>query len=211
VIGVLIGDHQAIFRLGLAQLLQAAGGFHVVAEAATGEELLERVASRRPDVVVLDIDLSGRGAITVIGELKRRRPEIRVLVLTRHPEEAFAVRCMQAGADGYLTKNAPPERLVTALHKIAAGGKFVSPSLAERLAQGLDLDAGRAPHERLSDREFQVLRFIGAGRTVGEIAVLLGLSAKTVSTYRARVLQKMGMKNTSEIMRYVIAASLEIP
>jgi two-component system, NarL family, invasion response regulator UvrY len=209
VITVLIGDDHAIFRAGLIEILEGSGGLRVVAEAATVGEVLERAASDRPDLVVLDITMPGRGGIATLAELKRCWPRIKVLVLTLHPEEAFAVRCLREGADGYLTKDAAPERLVAAVRKIIGGGKFVSPALAERLVRSLELDAGRPAHERLSGRELQVMRLIGAGKTVSEIAALLALSVKTVSTYRARVLEKMGMRTTSEIMRYVIAAGIE--
>lgn len=208
-IRVLVGNEQAIFRAGLTKILAEAAGLLVVAEAATGEEIVQRATSTHAQVVVLDVPMPGRGGLRTIAELKQRAPGVKVLVLTAQVETIVAVRCLRGGADGFLTKDAAPERLVAAIRKVAAGGKYVSPALAERLAASLELDAGRPAHEKLSQRELQVLNRIGAGRTVSEIAAELALSVKTVSTYRSRVLDKLGMKTTAEIIRYVIATGLE--
>ena len=207
-IKVLVDDDHAIFREGLKKVLETAGGITVVAEAATGEQALEMARAHHPEVVVLDVSMPGRGGIETVQELKRRDPRTRVLVLTMHPEDHFAVRCLREGADGYLTKDAGPELLLAAVRKIAAGGKYVSPALAERLAFNLDANFGQPAHEKLSHREFQVMRLIGAGKTASEIAVELHLSVKTVSTYRARILQKMNMRTNSEIMHYAIELGL---
>jgi two-component system invasion response regulator UvrY len=207
VIRVLIADDHAIYREGLKKILES-GGFAVAAEAATGEEALQRAQETHPDVVILDVSMPGRGGIETIHEVKRCDPRIRVLVLTMHAEDNFAVRCLREGADGYLTKDAGPEQVLAALHKIAGGGKFVSPSLAERLASSLDASFGRPLHEKLSHRELQVMHLIGSGKTASEIAAELNLSVKTVSTYRARILEKMDMKSTVEIIRYVVLRGL---
>src|ERR1700730_797413 len=205
---ILIADDHAIFREGLRKVLEAAGGLSVVAEAATGEEALARARESRPDLVLADLSMPGRGGIETVQELKRRAPKVRILVLTMHAEDNFAVRCLREGADGYLTKDAGPEQLVLAVRKVSAGGKYVSPALAERLAFNLDTSFDRPLHEKLSHREFQVMRLIGAGRAASEIAAELHLSIKTVSTYRARILEKMDMRTNSEIMRYAIELGL---
>jgi two-component system invasion response regulator UvrY len=205
---ILIADDHAIFREGLKKVLESAGGLAVVAEAATGEEALARARESGPDLVVLDVSMPGRGGIETVQELKRRAPKVRILVLTMHAEDNFAVRCLREGADGYLTKDAGPEQLVLAVRKVSAGGKYVSPALAERLAFNLDTSFDRPLHEKLSHREFQVMRLIGAGRAASEIAAELHLSVKTVSTYRARILEKMDMRTNSEIMRYAIELGL---
>jgi two-component system, NarL family, invasion response regulator UvrY len=207
VIRVLIADDHAIYREGLKKILEAAG-LAVAAEAANGEEALQLAKHTHPDVAIVDLTMPGRGGIETVQELKRREPRIRVLVLTMHSEDNFAVRCLREGADGYLTKDAAPDQVLTAVRKIYSGGKYVSSLLAERLAANLDINLLRAPHEKLSHREFQVISLIGAGKTAGEIAGELHLSVKTVSTYRARILEKMDMKSTVEIIRYVVLHGL---
>ena len=202
-IRVLLADDHAIYREGLRQVLEGAG-LAVAAEAATGEEALQRTTETHPDVVILDLSMPGRGGIETVQEVKRREPRVRVLVLTMHSEADFAMRCLREGADGFLTKDAPPDQVLAAVRKVSGGGKYVSPGLAERLASTLDLNFSAPSHERLSLREFQVISLIGAGKTAGEIAEELHLSVKTVSTYRARILEKMGMHSTVEIIRYVV-------
>jgi two-component system invasion response regulator UvrY len=209
VIRVLIADGHAIFREGLKKVLQA-GGLAVAGEAASGEEALEQAQETHPDVVILDVAMPGRGGIETLQELKRREPRIRVLVLTVHPEGSFAVRCLRGGADGYLTKDAGAAEVVAAVRKIHGGGKYVSPGLGERLAFNAAADFDRPLHEKLSHREFQVMSLMGAGKTPGVIAAELGLSIKTVSTYRARILEKMGMKSTVEVVRYVVVHGLDV-
>lgn len=203
-IKVLIADDHAIFREGLKRIIDASPGLTVVAEAASGEEALERARATKPEVVLLDVSMPGRGGIETVEELKRREPRVRVLILTVHPEDHFAVRCLRHGADGYITKDVAPGELVQAVRKVWSGGKYVSPALAERLAFTLDTNFAQAPHEELSGREFQVMRLIAAGRTASEIASELHLSVKTVSTYRSRILIKMNMRTNAEIMHYAI-------
>jgi two-component system invasion response regulator UvrY len=200
---VLIADDHAIYREGLKRVLEA-GGLAVAGEAASGEEALERAQETHPDVVILDVAMPGRGGVETLQELKRREPRIRVLILTVHGKDSFAVRCLREGADGYLTKDAGAAEVVVAVRKIHDGGKYVSPALSERLALNAAADFDRSPHERLSRREFQVMSLMGAGKSPGAIATELGLSIKTVSTYRARMLEKMGMKSTVEVVRFVI-------
>lgn len=206
---VLIADDHAIIREGLKRILEAAGDLDVVAEAGTGPEALDLARASRPDVVLLDVSMPGRDGLETAKDLKRQNPKVRILMLTVHPEDLFAVRCLKEGADGYMTKDAAPDQLVQAIRRLQRGGKYVSANLAERLAFQLDGELERPAHEDLSDREFEVLRRIGAGKTVGEIAAELNLSVKTISTYRARILEKMNLKNNAEIIRYAVEKGLD--
>lgn len=160
------------------------------------------------DIVVLDITMPGRSGLEVLREIKRSKPRLPVLVLSMHPENQFAVRVLKRGASGYMTKESAPDELVGAIRKIMAGGRYVSTSLAEKLATYLSSDNQKQPQEMLSDREFQVLRLIASGKMVGEIAKELSLSVKTISTYRARILEKMGLKNNAELMHYAMQHEL---
>jgi two-component system, NarL family, invasion response regulator UvrY len=207
-IKILIGDDHAIFREGLKRIVEEAEGLQVVGEAGSGQEILELARTVEPDVVLLDISMPGRGGLETAQELKRLHPQVRILVLTVHPEDHFAVRCLKEGADGYMTKDAAPQQLVQAIRKVRGGGKYVSPNLAELLAMSLGTGFMEAAHENLSDREFQVLLKIGEGMTVGKIAAELGLSVKTISTYRARIMEKMNMRNNAEIVLYVVRNGL---
>ncbi|HVR11138.1 MAG TPA: response regulator transcription factor [Thermoanaerobaculia bacterium] len=208
-IRVLIADDHSIFRIGLKRTLEGAPDMQVAAEAATGEETLVKARQSKPDVVLLDVSMPGRGGVETAQELKRSNPRMRVLMLTVHPEDQYAVLCLKLGADGYITKDVPPDVLLEAVRKVAAGRKYVSTNLAERLATDLSSPGDRPPHELLSSREFEVMRKIAAGRTTGEIAAELHLSVKTVSTYRSRVLQKMNLKTNADIMHYAFRAGLE--
>jgi two-component system, NarL family, invasion response regulator UvrY len=208
-IRVLIADDHSIFRIGLRRTLESAPDMVVAAEAATGEETLVKARQSNPNVVLLDVSMPGRGGVETAQELKRVNPRVRVLMLTMHPEDQYAVLCLKLGADGYITKDVPPEVLLEAVRKVASGRKYVSSNLAERLATDLSGSGDRPAHELLSSREFEVMRKIAAGRTTGEIAAELHLSVKTVSTYRSRVLQKMNLKTNADIMHYAFRAGLE--
>ncbi len=177
-------------------------------EARNAPEALSRITKDTWDVVVLDVTMPGRNGLEVLKEMKRLRPRIPVLVLSMHPEDQFAVRMLKTGAAGYLTKESAGSELVGAIEKVVGGGRYISPSLAERMASYLDMDVQKAPHERLSDREFLILRMIASGKAVSQIARELSLSVKTISTYRARLLEKMGMKNNSEITHYALQEKL---
>jgi len=178
-------------------------------EARNAQEALNRVWKENWDVVVLDITMPGRSGLEVLREIKKSKPKLPVLVLSMHPEGQFAVRVLKRGASGYMTKESAPEELVGAIKKVLAGGRYVSPSLAEKLANYLSGgDAQKQPQEKLSDREFQVLRLIASGKIVSEIAKELSLSVKTISTYRSRILEKMGMKNNAELMHYAMQHQL---
>jgi DNA-binding NarL/FixJ family response regulator len=203
-IRVIIADDHAAVRRGVKDILADEADMEIGAEASTSQELLELVRKQAWDAVVLDISLPGRSGLEVLSELKQERPSLPVLVHTMHAEDQFAVRALRAGAAGYLTKDSPPTELVKALRKIVAGGKYVGQSLAEKLAVNVDANIDRAPHEALSDREFQILRLLASGKTVSAIADELSLSVKTISTYRSRILGKMKMKNNAELMRYAL-------
>lgn len=201
---VLIADDHAIVRKGLRQIVAQEADIQIVGEAADAGELLKLVARVECDVVVLDIGMPGRSGLEALKDLRYARPGLPVLVLSMYPEEQLAVRMLRAGAAGYLTKEAAPELLVQALRRVRAGGRFVSENLGEQLARQLSRPAGDAPHEQLSDREYSVLCLFGAGRTVTQIAERLSLSVKTVSTYRSRILEKMELRSTSELIEYAV-------
>ena len=207
---VLIVDDHAIVRRGLMAFLS--DGFHGAAfgEAGDGRQALEHLRNGEWDVALLDINLPGKNGLELLKELKAEWPGLPVLVLSAHPEDQFAIRALKAGAGGYMTKESAPEELAKAIHKILAGGRYVSPALAEKLASGVDKDLTRLPHETLSDREYDVMSRIASGKTVTEIGDELSLSAKTISTYRARILVKLGAKNSAEIVQYAIRNGLVI-
>jgi two-component system, NarL family, invasion response regulator UvrY len=205
---VLIADDHAVVRAGLKQILVDVWTTVVVGEAKDAHEALRMVREQDWDVVVLDISMPGKSGIDVLKELKQGRSRLPVLVLTSHSVEQYAVRVMRAGAAGYMTKESAPEHLIEAIRKVMKGGKYISPQLAEVLVSTLTADTEKPPHEILSDREYQVLRLIALGKTVGEIASELFLSDNTISTYRARILEKLGMKTTAELIYYAIKNGL---
>jgi len=173
-------------------------------EAGNARELLDLAQKKPWDVVVMDISMPGTTGTEALRQVKHDRPDIPVIVLSMHPEDQYAVRMFKAGADGYLNKASAPQELVQAIKKVAGGGQYVSSQVAERLALTMKASDGRPPHELLSDREYEVLRLIGSGKTVSEIAESLHLSVTTVSTYRARILNKMQLKNNAELTRYAL-------
>jgi DNA-binding NarL/FixJ family response regulator len=203
-IRALIADDHAVVRQGLKQILGDTPEMLVAGEATTGQEVLDKVRAETWDVVVLDISMPDRSGLDVLKQLRSERPKLPVLVLSMHSEDQYAVRVLKAGASGYLTKDSAPDELVKAIRKVVSGGRYVSSFLAEKLAFEIGTDSSRLPHETLSDREFQVLRLIAAGKSVTEIAAELYLSPKTVSTYRARLLQKMNLGTTAELMHYAM-------
>ena len=205
---ILIADDHPVFRQGLRQILSDASDMVVTDEVSNGLEVLGRVRTGCCDVILLDISLPGRNGIDILKQLKKERPKLPVLMLTMHPEEQYAIRALKAGASGYLTKESTPDELITAIRKVSAGGKYVSSSLAETLAYELGRMDEKAPHETLSDREYQIMLLIASGKTVTEIAETLSLSIKTVSTYRSRILEKMRMKNSAELTYYAIKNQL---
>jgi DNA-binding NarL/FixJ family response regulator len=207
-ISVLIADDHTVVRQGLRQILSHDAQFRVVGEAANGDEVISLVKSLRVDALVLDISMPGKNGLEVLKDLKRSHPNLPVLVLSMHPEDQFAIRILRAGAAGYVTKESAPDELIGALRKVCSGGKYVSPQLAEKLAVFIDQESNGPLHEQLSDREFEVLRMLALGKTVSEIADDLMLSAKTISTYRTRVLEKMKMSTNAELTRYALQNQL---
>jgi DNA-binding NarL/FixJ family response regulator len=205
---VLIADDHAVFRRGLRDTLAEVFSRVTFGEARTAQETLDQVRRQDWDVVILDISMPGKSGLDILDELKRMRPKLPILLLSMHPEQQFARRALKAGAAGYLTKESVPEELKTAIKKIAAGGRYVSAALAEKLAVDLWEGADLPLHELLSDREFQVLRMIASGKSVKEISEDLSLSVKTVSTYRARILEKTGMKTNADLIRYALQTQL---
>ncbi len=205
---VLIADDHAVFRRGLKETLAEAFSRVTFGEAKTAQETLEQVRRQDWDVVILDISMPGKSGLDILDDLKRLRPKLPILLLSMHPEQQFARRALKAGAAGYLTKDSVPDELKVAVKKIAAGGRYVSATLAEKLAVDLREGAETPLHELLSDREFQVMRMIASGKTVKQIAENLSLSVKTVSTYRARILEKTGMKSNAELIRYALQSQL---
>jgi DNA-binding NarL/FixJ family response regulator len=205
---ILITEDHAVVRQGLKLILADHFKKAVFGEARNATEALASVWKDKWDVVVLDITLPGRSGLEVLKEIKRSRPKLPVLILSMHPEDQFAVRLLKAGAAGYLTKESAGVELVSAIKKVVAGGRYISPFLAERIASYLTIDVQKAPHERLSDREFVILRMIASGKPVSQIARELSLSVATVSTYRARILGKMDMKNNAEVTHYALQKEL---
>jgi DNA-binding NarL/FixJ family response regulator len=207
-IKILIADDHPVVRKGLKDIIQATSDMTVSGEASKGQEVLENVKRIDFDVVVLDIAMPGRSGLDILKELKSGKPELPVLILSIHPEEQYAVRVLKAGASGYLTKDSAPDELITAIRKVSRGKKYISASLAEKLAYDLEIGAEKPLHETLSDREYEVMCRIASGKTVKEIAEELFLSGKTISTYRARILEKMQMKSNAELTHYTIKLGL---
>jgi two-component system, NarL family, invasion response regulator UvrY len=205
---ILIADDHAVFRRGLRETLSEAFSKIVFGEASTAQETLEFVRRQDWDAIILDISMPGKSGLDILDDLRRSRPRIPVLLLTMHPEQQFARRALKAGAAGYLTKDSVPDELKGAIKKIVAGGRYVSATLAEKLAVDLRQGADMPIHELLSDREFQVLRMIASGKSVKEVADELSLSVKTVSTYRSRILEKTGMKTNADLIRYALQTQL---
>ena len=205
---ILIADDHAVFRRGLKETIGEAFPRVAFGEAKSAQEALEHARVHDWDIVILDISMPGKSGLDILSDLKRLRPRMPILLLSMHPEEQDARRALKAGASGYLTKESVPEELKLAVRKIVAGGRYVSSTLAEKLAYDLRSGADVPVHELLSDREFQVLRMIASGKTVKQIGEEIGLSVKTVSTYRARILEKTGFKTTAELIRYALRAQL---
>lgn len=205
---ILIVDDHAIVRLGLKQLVTEAYPYAKLEEATTGKEALILLDHVRWDLAILDVNLPDQSGIELLKAMKARQASLPVIMLSLHPEEQYALRAFKSGASAYLTKERAPEELATAINHVLGGHKFITPTLAERLAAIAFSPADQLPHERLSDREFQVLCAIGQGKTVSSIASDLALSVKTVSTYRTRLLDKLDMKNTTDLIRYTLDHAL---
>src|SRR5438093_9396301 len=207
-IKIVVVDDHAVVREGLKRIISENPGMAVTGEAGDGHEALKIIQNQPCDVVLLDITMPNRSGLDVLKQLHSELPRLPVLVLSMHSEDQYAVRVLRAGAAGYLTKESAPAKLVQAIRKVVRGGKYVSPTLAEKLVYDLDGDSSKAPHQILSDREYQVLCMIASGKTVTMIGEELALSVKTISTYRVSILEKLNMKNTAEMRRYAIKEGL---
>lgn len=205
---ILIADDHAILRKGLRRILLEMDEGYDADEASNGHEVLEKIKERDYDLILLDISMPGLNGLDALKQIKAENPKLPVLILTMHPEEQYALRALKAGASGYLTKESVPDELMNAIRKILRGGKYLSNSLAERLAFAIDEKTEKLPHERLSDREYQVFCLIASGKGLTEIAEAMSLSVKTVSTYRSRILDKMKMKSNAELIHYAIKNKL---
>ena len=207
-IRVFIADDHGIVRKGMKQILSRTPDIEVAGEASTGQEALEKIWANNFDVVILDISLPGRNGLEILKQIKSQQPKLPVLILSMYPEDQYAVRVLKAGAAGYLTKESDKSELIEAIRRIAQGKKYITPELAERLADELKPGADKAPHDRLSDREYHLLCLIAKGKNTKEIAAELSLSIKTIGTHRASLLDKMEMKSNAELTHYAIQHKL---
>ncbi len=207
-IKILIADDHPIYRKGLKQLLEDSFDSALLDEAGSSSEVLKKINTNNYDVLLMDIAMPGRSGLDIIKEVKGERPELSILMLSAYPEEQYAIRALKSGASGYLTKKSAADELIEAIKKVSKGGKYLTSSLAERLAFAIEEDTDKLAHESLSDREYQVMRMIAAGKAVKEISDELKLAETTVRTYRARILEKMKMKNDPEIIHYAVRHGL---
>ena len=203
-IKIFVADDHAIVRRGLKQIISETHDMLVAAEAERGDDLLSQVFQEHFDLVLLDISMPGTSGLEVLKQLKRKRPRLPVLMLSIYPEEQYAMRALKAGASGYLTKESAPEELIAAIRKISKGGKYVSPSLAEKIISQLDTNEGKPLHAMLSNREYQVMCMFASGKKVKDIADVLALSIQTISTYRTRILDKMKLNGIGDLIRYAV-------
>ncbi|MFB3895167.1 MAG: response regulator [bacterium] len=207
-IRILIADDHAIVRSGLKQIVAETTDIQVIDEAASGKETMDKIIQHDLDVVILDISMPDKHGLDILKDIKLQNPHIPVLILSMHPEEQYAIRSIKSGAAGYLTKESIPEELLHAIRKVAAGKKYISASLSERIAASLGQDTTQPPHTLLSNREYEVMTMLATGKSVSTIAAELSLSVKTISTYRSRILEKMEMTSNAELMRYAIEYNL---
>jgi two-component system invasion response regulator UvrY len=205
---ILIADDHSVVRKGLRQILLEEFLAAHIGEAVDADELFTKILKEEWDVVITDISMPGRSGLDVLQQIRQHYPKLPVLVLSVHPEDQYAIRVMKSGASGYLNKDSAPEELVKAVHRLLLGKKYITPSLAEKLAETLDQDADKLPHEYLSDREFEVMRLLASGASISDIADKLALSPTTVSTYRARVLIKMNVRTNADLTRYAMENNL---
>jgi len=207
-IRILVVDDHTVVREGIKQILAGQEDMFVEDEAESGQEALNKLTKKNYDLILLDISMPGRSGLEILEEIRLKQPKLPVLILSMHPEEQYAVRTLRAGAAGYLTKASAPQELISAIRKVARGGKYVTASLAEKLAFELDAGAEKPRHEKLSNREYQVMLMLASGQSVTEVAEELCLSAKTITTYRTRILEKMDMKKNAELTLYSIKNNL---
>lgn len=207
-IRLIIADDHKMFREGLKLILSEAPDIVVADEASSGHEALEKIYKNEYDILLLDISMPGLSGLDVLKELKTNRAKLSILILSMYPEEQYALRAIKYGASGYITKSSAPDELIQAIRKISKGGTYISSEIAERLLFSIKDDSEKLLHEKLSDREYQIFRLLATGKTVSQIADELCLSIKTISTYRTRILEKMNMKTTAELIHYAIKHNL---
>lgn len=207
-IKIAICDDHKIVREGLKQIIGVFDDFEVVMDVESGESLIKELRNSDADIVVLDVSLPGRNGLEVLKQIKSMYENLKVLMLSMYPEDQFAIRALKAGASGYLHKDSPPNVLVDALRTIAKGGEYLSPAITSLLFKEVNSEGGGLPHKILSDREYEVLLYIGEGKSISEIANQLSLSVKTISTYRSRILDKMNMDNNSDLVKYILIHDL---
>ena len=207
---VAICDDHKIVREGLKQIINVFDGFEVVIEAESGEQLINKLRDIKVDLLILDVSLPGRSGLEVLKQIKGMQPDLGVLVLSMYPEDQFAIRMLKAGASGYLHKDSAPEVLKQALTTISNGGEYLSDKITKLLYREMSSDGAELPHKRLSDREYEVLLYIGEGKSISEIAAQLSLSVKTISTYRTRILEKMNIENNSDMVKYIMLHDLGV-
>lgn len=205
---VIICDDHKIVREGLKQIINAFNDFEVISDVESGEALFSELKTLKPQIIILDVSLPGRSGLEVLKQIKLLNPKIKVLVLSMYPEDQFAIRMLKAGASGYLHKDSEPNLLVEALRTISRGSEFLSPKITQLLFMEMNNENKVLPHKTLSDREYEVLLYIGEGKTISEIAVQLSLSVKTISTYRTRILEKMQLDNNSDLVKYIMLHDL---
>ena len=205
---ILIADDHTIVRKGIKQIIMEEFIEAVIEEVADGNEMLHKIRSEKFDIVISDISMPGRSGLESLKQVKEEFPKLPVLILSMHSEDQYAIRVLKAGASGYLTKDSAPEELVKAIKQILNTGRYISPAVADKLAENINQNSTEELHESLSDREFEVLKMIGSGKTVSEIAQILSLSVNTISTYRVRILEKTKLHSNSEVMHYVLENKL---
>lgn len=209
-INILIADDHSVVRRGIKQILSEEPDMQVLGEASNSDEILSQLYDKEWSLLILDITMPGKSGLDSLIEIKQRKPELKVLVLSMHPDEEIAVRSLKTGADGYLNKESAPDELIKAIRKIVSGGKYISNSLAESIILSINKESGKPAHEELSEREFQVLCLIASGNSLTQIAERLSLSIKTISTYRSRILEKMDLNSNVELTHYAIRNKLVI-
>jgi two-component system, NarL family, invasion response regulator UvrY len=210
-IEVFIADDHAVVRRGIKQILADDPEITVIGEASNAEEIMQQLYEKHWDVLILDITMPGKSGLDVLIELRQRKPDMKILILSMHPEEEVALTALKSGAAGYLNKSSVPGELVKAVKRINLGGRYITTSLAESIAFSIEKDPAILPHQYLSDREFQVMCLIASGNTLTEISKILSLSIKTVSTYRTRILEKLNMNTNVELTHYAIKHRLIVP
>jgi DNA-binding NarL/FixJ family response regulator len=210
-IRVFVADDHAVVRRGIKQILAEEKDMTVVGEAADAEEIIKKMYDEHWDVLILDITMPGKNGLDAMIEIKQRKPDLKVLILTMYPEQEIAIRALKTGASGYLNKDSVPGELIKAVRKVYGGGRYISSSLAESIAFSVEKENIKLPHENLSEREFQVMCLIASGNSLTQISGELSLSVKTVSTYRARILEKMNVKTNVELTHYAIKHQLVVP